>query len=114
MTRIIRGNISRNHKRKMRSFSFSSFNSNFFQHKIKAFDSSYRDRRNRKKINFRRLWITRINALIRKFKIFNSYSKFINNLYTNRVILNRKILSQVSILNKNCLKKFTINKTLGI
>nr|ASN79060.1 ribosomal protein L20 [Pityopus californicus] len=110
MTRISRGYIARRRRTKMRSFASGWSRSNLTriltQHQIKAFNSSYRDR-NRKKINFRRLWITRINAVIRKIKEFYSYSKFINDLYKNGIILNRKIISQVAILNKNCLYQIT-------
>nr|YP_009413576.1 ribosomal protein L20 [Allotropa virgata]ASN78881.1 ribosomal protein L20 [Allotropa virgata]ASN78904.1 ribosomal protein L20 [Allotropa virgata] len=114
MTRISRGYIARRRRKKMRSFASGWSRSNLTriltQHQIKALNSSYRDR-NRKKINFRRLWITRINAVIRKIKTCYSYSKFINDLYKNGVIINRKILSQVAIFNKECLYQI-YNKNL--
>nr|YP_009239324.1 ribosomal protein L20 [Monotropa hypopitys]AMM04611.1 ribosomal protein L20 [Monotropa hypopitys]ANP26264.1 ribosomal protein L20 [Monotropa hypopitys] len=110
MTRISRGYVARRRRTKLRSFASGWSRSNLTriitQHQIKALNSSYRDR-DRKKINFRRLWITRINAVIKKIKAFYSYSRFINDLYKNQIIINRKILSQVAILNKNCLYKIT-------
>lgn len=55
---------------------------------------AYRDRRVNKR-NFRKLWITRINAACRENGI--SYSRFINGLTKAGVIINRKMLSQVAI-----------------
>ncbi|BBN70036.1 U3 ribonucleoprotein family protein, partial [Prunus dulcis] len=55
------------------------------------------------KRDFRRLWITRINAVIRDNKVYFSYSKLIHNLYKRQLLLNRKILAQIAILNKSCL-----------
>ena len=67
---------------------------------------SHRDR-GRKKRYFRRLWITRINAVTRENEIFDSYSKFIYNLYKKQSFLNRKILSQIAISNKIGLYKIS-------
>lgn len=55
---------------------------------------AYRDRRNRKR-DFRKLWITRINAACRLNEI--SYSKFINGLNKANVEVNRKMLSEIAI-----------------
>ena len=55
---------------------------------------SYRDRRQRKR-DFRKLWITRINAACRMNDI--SYSKFINGLNIAGVTINRKMLSEIAI-----------------
>ncbi len=55
---------------------------------------AYRDRKNKKR-NFRRLWIERINAGVRKYGL--SYSEFINALKENNISLNRKILAEMSI-----------------
>ena len=49
------------------------------------------------KRNFRKLWITRINAACRMNDI--SYSRFINGLTKAGVIINRKMLSEVAIDN---------------
>ena len=59
---------------------------------------SYRDRRQKKR-NFRKLWITRINAACRMNNI--SYSKFINGLSKAGVSINRKMLSEMAIENPN-------------
>ena len=55
---------------------------------------AYRDRRQNKR-NFRKLWITRINAECRNNDI--SYSKFINGLNKANIIVNRKMLSELAI-----------------
>nr|YP_010290096.1 ribosomal protein L20 [Sanicula lamelligera]YP_010316605.1 ribosomal protein L20 [Sanicula giraldii]YP_010728017.1 ribosomal protein L20 [Sanicula hacquetioides]YP_010728102.1 ribosomal protein L20 [Sanicula orthacantha]YP_010728272.1 ribosomal protein L20 [Sanicula coerulescens]YP_010728357.1 ribosomal protein L20 [Sanicula orthacantha var. brevispina]YP_010999201.1 ribosomal protein L20 [Sanicula chinensis]YP_011030994.1 ribosomal protein L20 [Sanicula pengshuiensis]YP_011031079.1 ribo len=108
MTRIRRGYIARRRRTKIRLFA-SSFRGahsrltrTITQQKIKALVSSHRDR-GRQKINFRRLWITRINAVIREMGVSYSYSRFIHDLYKKQVLLNRKILAQLAISNKNCL-----------
>ncbi len=55
---------------------------------------AFRDRRQKKR-DFRKLWITRINAACRMNEI--SYSKFINGLTKAGVVFNRKMLSEVAI-----------------
>ena len=61
---------------------------------LRAGQFAYRDRRNRKR-DFRRLWITRINAACRMRG--TRYSRFINGLQKAGVLLNRKMLSQLAI-----------------
>lgn len=60
----------------------------------KALMYAYRDRRVRKR-DFRRLWISRINAAARMNNI--SYSKFIHGLKLIDVKLDRKILADLAI-----------------
>ena len=55
---------------------------------------AYRDRRQKKR-DFRKLWITRINAACRQNDI--SYSKFINGLSKAGIEINRKMLSEIAI-----------------
>lgn len=57
---------------------------------------AYRDRRQRKR-DFRKLWITRINAACRQNDI--SYSRFIEGLTKAGVEINRKMLSEIAISN---------------
>nr|YP_010145825.1 ribosomal protein L20 [Xylosma longifolia]QQO79663.1 ribosomal protein L20 [Xylosma longifolia] len=108
MTRIRRGYIARRRRTKIRLFA-SSFRGahsrltrTIIQQKIKALFSAYRDR-DRHKRNFRCLWVTRINAAIRENAASCNYSTLINNLYKRQLLLNRKILAQLAILNRNCL-----------
>lgn len=55
---------------------------------------AYRDRRTKKR-DFRKLWITRINAACRQNDI--SYSRFINGLSKAGIEINRKMLSEIAI-----------------
>ena len=55
---------------------------------------AYRDRKQNKR-NFRKLWITRINAACRMNNI--SYSKFIDGLNKAGIEINRKMLSEIAI-----------------
>jgi len=55
---------------------------------------AYRDRRNKKR-DFRRLWITRINAACRLNGM--SYSKFIHGLNKAGIELDRKILADMAM-----------------
>lgn len=55
---------------------------------------AYRDRRNRKR-DFRRLWITRINAACRELGL--PYGRFIEGLSKAGVELDRKMLSEMAI-----------------
>ncbi|NLK68978.1 MAG: 50S ribosomal protein L20 [Clostridiaceae bacterium] len=55
---------------------------------------AYRDRRQRKR-DFRRLWITRINAAARLNGM--SYSRFMNALKKSGIELNRKVLADMAV-----------------
>ena len=57
---------------------------------------AFRDRKQKKR-DFRKLWITRINAACRQNEI--SYSKFINGLAKADITINRKMLSEIAIDN---------------
>ncbi|MEX0749129.1 MAG: 50S ribosomal protein L20 [Candidatus Saccharimonadales bacterium] len=59
----------------------------------KAMQYQYRDRRNRKR-DFRRLWITRINAGARENGV--SYSVLIKQLDTAGIQLDRKVLAELA------------------
>nr|YP_010917899.1 ribosomal protein L20 [Asterolasia asteriscophora]WAJ48661.1 ribosomal protein L20 [Asterolasia asteriscophora] len=108
MTRIRRGYVARRRRTKMRLFasSFRGAHSRLSrtstQQKIRALVSAHRDR-DRQKRDFRRLWITRINAVIRVNTVSFIYSRLIHNLYKAQLVLNRKILAQIAISNRNCL-----------
>lgn len=64
---------------------------------LKAGLYSYRDRKNKKR-DFRSLWITRINAAAREHGL--SYSKFMHHLKEQNIDLNRKMLSDLAVFNK--------------
>jgi large subunit ribosomal protein L20 len=61
---------------------------------MKADGYAYRDRRTRKR-DFRRLWITRINAAAREQGM--SYSQFIHGLAEAEVPLDRKVLADIAV-----------------
>lgn len=61
---------------------------------IRSLQYAYRDRRNKKR-DFRRLWITRINAAVREHGV--SYSSFMSGLKKQGVELDRKALSELAV-----------------
>ena len=61
---------------------------------LKSDSYAYRDRRN-KKSDFRRLWITRINAAARPLGL--SYSRLVAGLKKANVSLDRKILADLAV-----------------
>jgi large subunit ribosomal protein L20 len=61
---------------------------------MKALSYAHRDRRTKKR-NFRRLWITRINAAARTQGI--SYSRLMNGLKKAGIDLNRKVLADMAV-----------------
>ena len=61
---------------------------------LHALHYAYRDRRARKR-DFRKLWITRINAAARESGL--SYSRLINGLKRGGVMINRKILADIAV-----------------
>ena len=64
------------------------------QSNIKSLQYAFRDRKNRKRA-FRSLWISRINAASRAIGV--SYSKLVNGMTKNNIMLDRKILSEIAI-----------------
>nr|YP_010512496.1 ribosomal protein L20 [Luetzelburgia bahiensis]UXL83820.1 ribosomal protein L20 [Luetzelburgia bahiensis] len=110
MTRIKRGYIARKRRTKIRLFvssfrgAHSRLTRTITQQKIKALVSAHRDR-DRKKGDFRGLWISRINAIIGEnpIKIYHRYHNLMYNLYKRQLLLNHKIVAQIAILKGNCL-----------
>nr|YP_010894592.1 ribosomal protein L20 [Dicranostigma lactucoides]WJW71462.1 ribosomal protein L20 [Dicranostigma lactucoides] len=108
MTRIRRGYIARRRRTKMRLFvsasrgAHSRLTRTITQQKMRALFSAHQDR-GRQKRDFRRLWIARINAVIRENRVSYSYSRLIHDLHKGQLLLNRKILAQMAISNRNCL-----------
>ncbi|MBQ4583870.1 MAG: 50S ribosomal protein L20 [Bacilli bacterium] len=103
MTRVKGGTVSKNRRRKVLKAAKGYFGSKHRLYKTaqeQVFHSgayAFRDRRQNKR-NFRKLWITRINAGCRENGI--SYSKFINGLAKAGIEINRKMLSELAIDNK--------------
>ena len=72
------------------------------QSQIKSLQYAFRDRKNKKRA-FRSLWISRINAAVRDFGL--TYSVFLNGLKKNNILLNRKVLSDISISDKKAFEQ---------
>jgi large subunit ribosomal protein L20 len=64
---------------------------------------AYRDRRNRKR-EFRRLWITRINAAARLEGM--SYSQLMHGLSESGVEVNRKMLAEIAVSDREAFRRF--------
>ena len=102
MTRVKGGSVSKTRRRKVLKEAKGYFGSKHRLYKTaqeQVFHSgayAYRDRKQNKR-NFRKLWITRINAACRENEI--SYSKFMNGLSKAGIEMNRKMLSEMAIDN---------------
>ena len=100
MTRVKRGPVAKNRRRKVLKRAKGYFGSKHRLYKTaqeQLFHSgaySFNDRKKRAN-DFRKLWITRINAACRSNDIV--YSKFINGLKKANVEINRKMLSELAI-----------------
>lgn len=100
MARVKRGTTShRRHKKVLKQAKgYYGAKSKLFrpanQAVMRAMRSSYIGRKHRKR-DFRRLWITRINAAARQHGL--SYSRFINGLKQADIEINRKMLSEMAI-----------------
>ena len=81
-------------------------NSNYKRAKeavMKAEAYQYRDRRNRKR-DFRRLWITRINAAARENGM--TYGTFIHGLQVAGIELDRKVLADIAVRDPETFRRF--------
>ncbi|MGD1920974.1 MAG: 50S ribosomal protein L20 [Pleurocapsa sp.] len=108
MSRVKRGNVARKRRKKILKLAkgFRGSHSKLFrtanQQVMKALRNAYRDRRKRKR-DFRRLWITRINAAARMNGL--SYSKLTHQLKKADVGLNRKMLAQLAMVDPEAFTK---------
>ncbi len=100
MPRIKRGTVVKKRHKKILKLAKGYFGakSKLFkvanQQVMKSLAYAYRDRRARKR-DFRKLWITRINAACRINGM--SYSRFINGLKKSGVEVNRKMLADLAV-----------------
>lgn len=100
MTRVKGGNVAKNRRRKVLKQAKGYFGSKHRLFKtaqeqvMHSGKYAYRDRKQNKR-NFRKLWISRINAGCRDNGI--SYSKFIDGLNKAGIEINRKMLSEIAI-----------------
>ena len=70
---------------------------------LRADSYAYRDRRTRKR-EFRRLWITRINAAARREGM--TYSQLMHGLQTAGVELDRKLLADLAVRDSDAFRRF--------
>jgi large subunit ribosomal protein L20 len=107
MVRVKRGNVARKRRKKILSIAsgYRGAHSVLFrvanQQVMKALRYSYIGRKQKKRI-FRRIWISRINAASRLNDI--PYSQLIHKFKKSNIDLNRKMLSQVAILDNSTFK----------
>ncbi len=108
MTRVKRGNVARKRRKKILKLAkgYRGSHSRLFrianQQVMKALRNAYRDRRKRKR-DFRRLWIARINAATRQHGV--SYSKFMGQIKRADIQLNRKMLAQLAATDPDSFSK---------
>ena len=100
MSRVRIGNVTRKRRKKTLKLAKGYFGSKHLLYKtahqqvMKSLTYSYRDRKRRKR-DFRKLWITRINAASRINGL--SYSRLINGLSLAGVAINRKMLAEMAV-----------------
>lgn len=103
MVRVKRGSVARTRRKKILKLAkgFKGSHSRLFRtangQVMKALIYSYVGRKRRKQ-DFRKLWICRVNAAARGEGI--SYSKLRNLLKKSSIDINLKMLAQLSILDK--------------
>jgi large subunit ribosomal protein L20 len=109
MPRVKRGVTARaSHKKVLaRAKGFRGRRNNVFrianEAVMRAGQYAYRDRRNKKR-DFRSLWIARINAAVREHGM--SYSVFMNGLKKAEIVVDRKVLADIAVMDKPAFTKF--------
>ena len=110
MVRIKRGNVARKRRKKVLRIAkgFRGTHSRLFRvanaQVMKALKYAYVGRKQKKR-QFRKLWITRINAKVRSSNEGMNYSLFMNKLKTADIELNRKMLAQLAIIDPATFEK---------
>ena len=103
MPRVKGGNVARKRRKKILKQAKGYFGSKHILYRtaneqvMKSLRYAYRDRKQRKR-NFRKLWITRINAAARLNGL--SYSRFINGLTRAGIEVNRKMLADIAVTDE--------------
>ena len=104
MVRVKRGNVARKHRNKILKFAkgFKGAHSRLFRtangQVMKSLIYAYVGRKRRKR-DFKRLWICRINAAAHSYGL--SYSKLRNGLKKSSIELNLKMLAQIALLDRD-------------
>ena len=109
MARIKRGTTTKaRHKKVMaQTKGYQGRSNNTFRAAVqrleKALQYAYRDRRNRKR-DFRRLWITRINAAARLNGM--TYGTFMHGLKLAGIEIDRKVLADIAVRDPETFRRF--------
>jgi large subunit ribosomal protein L20 len=100
MPRVKGGTVTRQRRKKVIKLAKGYYGAKHIQYKVanqqvmKSGNYAYRDRRNKKR-DFRKLWITRINAAARMNDI--SYSRLMHGLKVAGIDINRKMLAEIAV-----------------
>ncbi len=100
MPRVKGGTVARKRRKKILKLAKGYYGAKHLLYKtaneqvMKSLQYAYRDRKQRKR-NFRKLWITRINAAARLNGM--SYSKLVNGLNLAGIEINRKMLADIAV-----------------
>ncbi|MGH9058435.1 MAG: 50S ribosomal protein L20 [Acidimicrobiales bacterium] len=111
MVRVKRGSVARKRRKKILQLAkgYRGAHSCLFrvanQQVMKALRYSYIGRKQKKR-TFRKLWINRINSASQLNNI--TYSRVIHNFKKYNIDLNRKMLSQIAILDTQTFNKLVI------
>lgn len=116
--RVKGGNVAKNRRKKVLKLAKGYYGSKHILYKtaheqvMRSFNYAYRDRRATKR-NFRKLWITRINAAANQNNI--SYSQLMHGLKLANIDINRKMLSEIAINDEAGFKQLveTAKKSLA-
>ena len=116
--RVKGGNVAKNRRKKILKMAKGYYGSKHVLYKtaheqvMHSLRYAYRDRKNNKR-DFRKLWITRINAAANNHGI--SYSKLIHGLKVANIDINRKMLSEIAIHDESTFKSLveTAKKSLA-
>lgn len=112
MPRVKGGTVTRARRKKTIKLAKGYFGAKSTLYKVakqqvmKSGQYAFRDRRQRKR-DFRKLWITRINAAARQHDI--SYSRLMNGLKQAGIDINRKMLSEIAISDEKAFAEL-VNK----
>lgn len=115
--RVKGGNVAKNRRKKILKLAKGYYGSKHVLYKtaheqvMRSLNYAYRDRKTTKR-DFRKLWITRINAAANQNNI--SYSKLMHGLKLANIDINRKMLSEIAINDEAGFKKLveTAKKSL--
>lgn len=110
MPRVKSTPVTKNRRKKIIKLAKGYYGSKHTLYKVanqavmKSFMYAYRDRRNKKR-DFRRLWITRINAAARMNGL--SYSRLMHGLKLAEIEVNRKMLADLAVTDTQAFTQLT-------